>query len=94
MPSTLLKQVSGLTRCITELEKNQLCIEKVCVTESYSQVFVKYSPRLKQFHGIDRGVINDVTGRFITKSISLHGVAVMWFEPFYLAKGGVHVQLH
>lgn len=84
--SQLALQAFNVVACVDALEKEGFTVQAINVTESFSQVLLKYQPAVKRLHGIDRGVIGGKGGRYLMKQIKLCGVHVQWLVPYFDAQ--------
>lgn len=87
--STLAQNCFKLASVVEALVRNGHVVDRVAVDEHNTVLVLKDHASNAKLHGVYRGIHNTGAGRFVIRSIKIHGVVVKWFTPVMtVIKGG------
>jgi hypothetical protein len=93
-PSILLQRADAVNRCIKELERENIVVKSIVITDQHAVVTINSTNACKKLLWQEHGVIGGPNGRVTVLELKLFGVYVQWHRPFYIQavkpQAGVH----
>lgn len=93
-PSILLQRADAVNRCIKELERENLTVKSIVITDQHAIVTVNSTNACKKLLWQEHGIINSPSGRSTVLELKLFGVYVQWLRPFYIQSVKPQVGVH